>query len=127
MTTEFPRYTNWRTDTMQSDQARMNIAAFTADDERVRALHDESHPGHRQANADFLMCLDKGDIVSRYQLLEMQMKSQLLSQRTHHEQEVSQLRALVGAAGEWWNTCVKARRAGRKTIQIALMPEGDRG
>ncbi|USH45582.1 hypothetical protein SEA_PHABULOSO_87 [Gordonia phage Phabuloso] len=117
---DYPRYVNWDPQTMETDEAKKNVAAFTADG-RLVALHDDTHPDHRQAWADYMMCLDKGDIISRYQLSLDQHASEMRRWLGHYDREVARLRSTVGAAGRWWNICIKARRS-RKTIRLDQMP-----
>lgn len=116
------RYVNWRTDTMQTDSSRAEIREFSATGDNVRALHDASHPEHRQANADYLMCLDKGDIVSRYLLLEQQAESEARNLRETYEFQLRQLSELTTAARAWWAHCIRSKHAGRKTVRTEDMP-----
>lgn len=119
-----PRYVDWRGDQMQSDTARTNLAEFHSDPRRSAALADEDHPSHRQALADFLMCLDKGDLVSRF-LLERQMRKTGAARfREQSRRDLARYLESGRVAREWWRSCLLAQRAGRKTVRLDDLPLG---
>lgn len=114
-------YTGWRPE-HQTTEAREAVQQWTARKMAAGEILDPHDP-------DMLMCLDKADIVSRYQLLLHQAEITKRDMQAHHDYERRRLIEAVGYAREWWTHCVKLRHAGRKTAQLADMPdrkEGDR-
>lgn len=71
---------------------------------------------------EMLLCLDKHDIVDRYQILLQSIRGREREMRTVHEFEVRQLKERAAAAVEWWRHCAELRRQKRKTAHLADMP-----
>lgn len=44
-----------------------------------------------------------------------------------HRSERAALLSTIERAGQWWNTCLRARIAGRKTIRLDEMPVQEQG
>lgn len=96
----------------QTEEARAALRAFVeATPDRYRDPHDP----------EMLMCLDKGDIVSRYQLLVQQSEARRRSDREHYDSELARLRKVVAHAAKWWDHCLALERQGRKTARLAEM------
>ncbi|WP_159026010.1 hypothetical protein [Prescottella equi] len=95
---------------MQTDEARAAVQEWAA----RATFHDPHDP-------EMLMCLDKGDIVSRYLLLLHQRDHERRSTAEHHAAELRRLRETVAAAGRWWDHCRSLRRRGRKTANLTDM------
>lgn len=104
---------------MQTDEAKAAVQAWVDKKIAAGAVIDAHDP-------EFLFCLDKVDIISRYQLLLQQSRSREESTRVHYESEIRRLKSTVEKAGRWWDHCLKLRHGGRKTAILAGMnpPEG---
>lgn len=108
---------HWYPD-MQTDEAKQASAEWIqrklAAKERMTA-HDP----------EYLLCLDKVDIISRYQLLVDQFETYKSSTHEFHESEKRRLKETIEKAGRWWDHCLGLRRQKRKTAQLAdMFPEG---
>lgn len=106
-------YTDWDPRS-QTDEAK------TAFEEWVRRAHMEGRPLDPH-DPEMLMCLDKGDIVSRYQLLLHGSRMKLEEERKFHEAEKRRLVESVGDAARWWKYCLSLRARKRKTVQLSDM------
>lgn len=95
---------------MQTPEAKAAVAAYVAE-HGVPDAHD----------LRYLECLDKPDILSRYALLLHQSQTREKLDREYYRSEMSRLREVVGAAGQWWIHCHRLRRAGRKTARLEDM------
>lgn len=111
-------YQHWNPETDQTPEARAAVQAWA---ERKMSAGETLDPH----DPEMLICLDKGDIVSRYLLLLEQSNSRARQDREYHESERRRLVAAVENAARWWSHCVELRRRGRKTAQLSDMP--DRG
>lgn len=101
---------HWRPD-MQSDESRQALAA----------LHERRGYSIDPHDPELLLCLDKVDIISRYQLLVQQRESERRQTAEFHESEMRRLKAAIGNAGQWWDHCIDLRRRKRKTANLADM------
>lgn len=74
---------------------------------------------------EFLLCLDKVDVISRYQMLLSQREAAAKSTEEFHQSELKRLRKTVEHAGRWWDHCILLRQRKRKTVNLAdMFPEG---
>lgn len=99
---------------MQTDESKAAVQAWVDKKMVAGAVIDAHDP-------EFLFCLDKVDIISRYQLLLQQSRSREESTRVHHEIEIRRLKSTVEKAARWWDHCLKLRHGGRKTANLADM------
>jgi hypothetical protein len=91
----------------------------------LRALNE------RRGNVDphdpeLLYCLDKVDVISRYQLLLNQFEAYKRDTAEHHEADMYRLKKAVAQSARWWTHCLRLRQQKRKTAQLAdMFPEGE--
>lgn len=104
------QWTGWDPDT-ETDEAKAALAAFHASARGPVSPHDPA----------MLMCLDKADVVSRYQLLHVQSEYRVRQMRDDAARREAWLRETIDHAADWWDRCVQARREGRKTIRLEGM------
>jgi len=104
---------HWYPD-METEESRRAVRELVA----RRGVPDPHDP-------EFLLCLDKVDIISRYQLLLQQTNARELSNKQHHDSELRRLRETVEHAGRWWNHCLALRHKKRKTANLADMMRTD--
>lgn len=109
---------HWYPD-MQTDESRQASKKWV-DSRRGAGVKLDPH------DPEFLLCLDKVDIISRYQMLVDQHERYKKSSSEFHESEKRRLKATVEKAGRWWDHCLELRRQKRKTAHLAdMFPEGD--
>ncbi len=106
-------YTPWEP-SHQTSEARAAVEAWAA---RKMAAGETLDPH----DPEMLMLLDKGDIVSRYQLLLSQMRHKERDMRAHHDYELRRVRETAEDALRWWSHCLGLRRQKRKTANLADM------
>lgn len=112
-------YTHWNP-ADQTPEARANVQAWADRKMKSGEMLDPHDP-------EMLMCLDKGDIVSRYLLLLEQSRTDKRQTAEHHDYEMRRMREAVTLAAQWWKHCLTLRHQKRKTAQLADMPTTDRG
>lgn len=100
---------HWYPD-METEESRRAVRELLA----RRGVPDPHDP-------EFLFCLDKVDIISRYQLMLMESERRKESDRQHHDSEIQRLRKTVESAAKWWNHCLQLRHQKRKTVNLADM------
>lgn len=93
-----------------------SIAAVQAYMDRRYA--DEDHDCFDPHDPEFLACLDKADLISRYTLLVDQSSRKLVEMREHYDHETAALRRTVTKAGTWWTHCRRLKRQGRKMVAL---------
>jgi hypothetical protein len=102
---------------MQTEEAKRSAADYVARKLAAKEPLDAHDP-------EFLYCLDKVDIISRYGMLVDQHERYKQTTAEFHEGEIRRLKATIEKAGRWWDHCLKLRREKRKTAHLAdMFPE----